>query len=104
MSLDGSAEIMDLIEDESLSSPIENIEGIFEGKRIEQLLNFVDARERQVLTLRFGLKGSEPHTLEDTAKQFGVTRERIRQIELAAIKKIRFVLRLKEEKLEDYVR
>ncbi|OGW86392.1 MAG: hypothetical protein A3A81_01110 [Omnitrophica bacterium RIFCSPLOWO2_01_FULL_45_10b] len=104
VSLDGSAEIMDLIEDESLSSPIENIEGIFEGKRIEQLLNFVDARERQVLTLRFGLKGSEPHTLEDTAKQFGVTRERIRQIELAAIKKIRFVLRLKEEKLEDYVR
>ena len=104
VSLDGSAEIMDLIEDESITSPIENIEGIFEGKRIEQLLNFVDDRERQVLMLRFGLKGNEPHTLEDTAKQFGVTRERIRQIEVAAIKKIRFVLKLKEEKLEDYVR
>ncbi|MBI4394596.1 MAG: sigma-70 family RNA polymerase sigma factor [Candidatus Omnitrophica bacterium] len=104
VSLDGSAEIIDLIEDESISSPVQNIEELFEGERIEQLLNFVDERERQVLVLRFGLKGKEPHTLEDTAKQFGVTRERIRQIELAAIHKIRAVLKLKEEKLEDYIR
>ncbi|MBI4357779.1 MAG: RNA polymerase sigma factor RpoD/SigA [Candidatus Omnitrophica bacterium] len=103
VSLDGAAEMMDLIQDESTSSPAERIEDIFEGQRIEQLLNFVDEREKQVLVLRFGLKGGEPHTLEDTAKQFGVTRERIRQIEMAAIKKIRFVLKLKEEKLEDYV-
>lgn len=104
VSLDGSAEMMDLIEDETIASPVENVEEFFEGERIDQLLNFVDERERQVLILRFGLKGGEPHTLEDTAKQFGVTRERIRQIELAAIKKIRYVLKLKEEKLEDYVR
>ena len=104
VSLDGSAEMMDLIEDETIASPVQNVEEFFEGERIDQLLNFVDERERQVLILRFGLKGGEPHTLEDTARQFGVTRERIRQIELAAVKKIRYILKLKEEKLEDYVR
>ncbi len=104
VSLDGAAEMMDLIEDATMTSPVQNVEDLFEGQRVDQLLNWVDERERQVLILRFGLKGGEPHTLEDTAKQFGVTRERIRQIELAAIKKIRYVLKLKEEKLEDYVR
>ncbi len=104
VSLDGSAEMIDLIEDSSITSPADNIEGFFEGERIDQILNYVDERERQILILRFGLKGSEPHTLEDTAKQFNVTRERIRQIEMAAIKKIRDVLKTKSEKLEDYVR
>ncbi|MBI1977603.1 MAG: RNA polymerase sigma factor RpoD/SigA [Candidatus Omnitrophica bacterium] len=103
VSLDSSAEMMDLIKDESSASPVQNAEDLFEGERVDQLLNYVDERERQVLVLRFGLKGGEPRTLEDTAKQFGVTRERIRQIELAAIKKIRNILKLKEEKLEDYV-
>ncbi len=104
VSLDGSAEMMDLIEDGTISSPVENVEDLFEGQRIEQLLNYVDERERQILVLRFGLKGGEPHTLEDTAKQFSVTRERIRQIEMAAIKKIRDILKTKEEKIQDYVR
>lgn len=104
VSLDGSAEMIDLIEDGSITSPVENIEGLFEGERIEQILNYVDERERQILILRFGLRGGEPHTLEDTAKQFSVTRERIRQIEMAAIKKIRDILKTKSEKLEDYVR
>ena len=103
VSLDGSAEMMDLIEDDTIASPVQNVEDLFEGQRVDQLLNFVDERERQVLVLRFGLKGGEPHTLEETAKRFGVTRERVRQIEFAAIKKIRHILKLKEEKLEDYV-
>ena len=104
VSLDGSAEMMDLIEDDSITSPVDNVEGLFEGARIDQLLSLVDERERQVLILRFGLKGGEPRTLEETAKHFGVTRERIRQIEFAAIRKIRYLLKLKEERLEDYVR
>ena len=103
VSLDGSAEMMDLIEDDQAASPVQMVEDLFEGQRIEQLLNYVDERERQVLTLRFGLKGNEPHTLEEAAKKFNVTRERIRQIEMAAIKKIRLMLKTKEEKLEDYV-
>ena len=104
VSLDGAAEVMDLVQDETMASPVHSVDELFEVQRVDQLLNWVDDRERQVLVLRFGLKGGDPHTLEETAKQFGVTRERIRQIELAAIKKIRYVLKLKEEKLEDYVR
>jgi RNA polymerase primary sigma factor len=103
ISLDGAAEIIDLIEDDTVSSPVQNVEGLFEGERVDQLLKFVDDRERRVLVLRFGLRGGETHTLEETAKEFGVTRERIRQIEMTAIKKIRYILKLKEEKLEDYV-
>ncbi|OGW89602.1 MAG: hypothetical protein A3A73_05645 [Omnitrophica bacterium RIFCSPLOWO2_01_FULL_50_24] len=104
VSLEGTAEMLDVIADESAASPMERVEDLFEGERIDQLLNYVDERERQVLILRFGLKGGEPKTLEETAKHFDVTRERIRQIEFGAIKKIRDMLKLKEEKKEDYVR
>jgi len=104
ISMDTSAEVMDVIEDPNTTSPDQTIDVLFEGKRIDQLLDIVDERERRILILRFGLKGGESHTLEETAKQFGVTRERIRQIEMAAIKKIRTVLTQKEERLEDYVR
>ena len=51
VSLDGSAEMMSLIEDASIVSPIENVEALFKGERINQLLNFVDERERQILIL-----------------------------------------------------
>ncbi len=104
VSLDSSSEMMDLIQDEAASPPSTNIEELFEGVRIDQILGYVDERERQVLILRFGLKGGEQHTLEETAKHFGVTRERIRQIEVAAITKIREALKTKDQKLEDYVR
>jgi len=104
VSLDSSAEMMDLIEDQAVQAPSVNAEELFEGQRIDQILGYVDEREQQVLVLRFGLKGGEAHTLEETARHFGVTRERIRQIEVAAIKKIRSALKLKDERLEDYVR
>jgi RNA polymerase primary sigma factor len=104
VSIEGSAEVIDLVQDNNTSSPMEGIEDLLEGVRITQLLTYVDERERQVLVLRFGLLGGEPHTLEETAKQFNVTRERIRQIEAAAIAKIRGVLTHKDERLEDYVR
>lgn len=104
VSLDSSSEMMDLIQDEAAAAPSTNIEELFEGVRIDQILGYVDERERQVIILRFGLKGGEQHTLEETAKHFGVTRERIRQIEVAAIVKIREALKTKAQKLEDYVR
>ncbi len=104
VSFDGNAEMIDLVEDESLISPVENIEDLFQGARVDQLLGYVDEREKNVLILRFGLKGGEPKTLEETAKHFNVTRERIRQIEFGAIKKIRYILKLKDAKVEHYVR
>jgi RNA polymerase primary sigma factor len=67
------------------------------SERIKGLLEKMSKRERKILSLRFGLKDGVPHTLRDTAKHFGITRERVRQIEGAAMKKIREMM-LQQEK------
>lgn len=103
VSIDGAAEIIDLVQDENIPSASENVHELFTAQRIEQILNFVDERSREVLKLRFGLKGEDPKTLEETAKQFNITRERVRQIENAALLKIRQFLKNQEERLQDYI-
>ena len=60
------------------------------GRAMEEVLGTLSDRERKVLILRFGLEDGRPRTLEEVGSQFGVTRERIRQIEKAALKKLRF--------------
>jgi RNA polymerase primary sigma factor len=64
--------------------------------KIKQVLATLTEREREVLELRFGLKDSQPRTLEEVGRQFHVTRERIRQIEAKALKKIRHPSRIRE--------
>ena len=61
----------------------------------------LDERERKVLELRFGLRGEEPRTLEEVGQRFGVTRERIRQIEAKTLAKLRHPSR--SEQLRDYL-
>lgn len=85
---DGS-KILDLIEDETAASPDEEIGRIFNNERISGLLNIMSKRERQVLDMRFGLAQSKPHTLAQVADKLGLSRERVRQIEEAALKKLR---------------
>ena len=58
-------------------------------------------RQREVLTLRFGLEGNQPHTLEAISQKFGVSRERIRQIEQKALRKLRHPTH--KARLEDYL-
>ena len=58
-------------------------------KRYRQLLNTLEERERRVLELRYGIGGDRAHTLEEVGKEFGVTRERIRQIEAKALRTLR---------------
>lgn len=103
VSIDGSAELIDLIEDTQALNPIEQTDESFKSDRIEQLLKHLDDREREILTLRFGLRGKELHTLEQAAQKFGVTRERVRQIESAALKKIRQLILREEDRLENYI-
>ena len=103
VSLDGVAEVMDLVEDESAQKASENVHELFTAERVDKLLSYVDDRAKEILTLRFGLRGEEPKTLEETAKNFNITRERVRQIESAALKKIRYHLKLQEEELKDYI-
>ena len=103
VSIDSTAELIDLIEDESFEPPEQMVDELFKSERIDALLSYVDVRERQILILRFGLKGGEKHTLEEVAGDFGITRERVRQIEHTALKKIRVRVKLEADKLEDYI-
>jgi len=86
---EGSTEFLDLIEDENIVSAVDELSNFLMQERIKGLLEKMSKREQKILSLRFGLKDSVPHTLRDTAKHFGITRERVRQIESAAMKKMR---------------
>ena len=86
---EGSTEFMDLIEDENMVSAVDELSNFLTSERIKNLLEKMSKREQKILGLRFGLKDDTPHTLRDTAKHFGITRERVRQIESAAMRKMR---------------
>ena len=103
VSLDGSAELIDLIEDDSSHSPDVQIGELLKNERIQKLLDALDEREKRILTLRFGLGEHDPQTLESVAQEFGITRERVRQIEATALKKIRIQLNLEQDKLDNYL-
>ena len=95
---EGSTEFLDLIEDENMVSAVDELSNFLTQERIKVLLEKMSKREQKILSLRFGLKDGVPHTLRDTAKHFGITRERVRQIESAAMKKMReFMLQQERE-------
>jgi len=89
---EGTAEFMDLIEDESVSTAADELIEFLKKEHVDELLEQMTPRERRILTLRFGLRNGVPHTLGATAKRFGITRERVRQIENATMKKLRAYL------------
>lgn len=91
----------DFIEDTTQMSPYEETSKELLRESIEEVLNSLDERETKVLSLRFGLMGETPKTLEEVGKIFNVTRERIRQIEAKALRKLRHPSRRK--KLQDYL-
>jgi len=86
---EGSTEFLDLIEDENIVSAVDELSNFLMQERINLLLEKMSKREQKILSLRFGLKDGISHTLRDTAKSFGITRERVRQIESAAMRKMR---------------
>ncbi len=79
----------DLLEDHKAASPSSSAEGIIQRERIVQWLGILREKERLVIEYRFGLQGEEPKTLEQIGRIFGLTRERVRQIETAALNKLR---------------
>lgn len=103
ISLDGTAELIDLIEDDSSHGPDVQIGEFLKIERVKQLLNSLDEREKRILVLRFGLENQEIHTLEEVAQQFDITRERVRQIEVSSIKKVRALLLGQQDKLDNYM-
>ena len=86
---DGDAELGDVVEDRSAESPFEVAATQLLPEEISRLLGPLDERERQILSLRFGLDRGEPRTLEEVGEHFNLTRERIRQIEARAMSKLR---------------
>jgi len=99
---EGETEMIDLLQDETMPSTQETITRFLQHERIEALLKHMNERERRVLTLRYGLDDGVARTLGETAKEFGITRERVRQIEVAAIRKLRtYIATESPEALQD---
>ena len=86
---DEDSHLGDFIEDTNVESPIENTTNINLSETVRDVLAGLTPREAKVLRMRFGIDMNTDHTLEEVGKQFDVTRERIRQIEAKALRKLR---------------
>ena len=95
LAIDGADEI------DAQCRAIKGAGGAMLREKIEEALDLLTIRERDVLKMRFGLDDGYPHTLEEVGKHFRVTRERIRQIEAKALKKLRHPSR--NSRLRDYL-
>jgi RNA polymerase primary sigma factor len=95
-----SAEFSDIIRDEEAETPFELLRDKNLLLEMDGLLEVLDKRERKIIAQRFGLNGGKPKTLEDVGKDFGVTRERIRQLQNIALAKLRRAISKKEDSAE----
>ena len=96
-----SSSLGDFIEDESVLGPVDETMRQLLHEQMADILDSLTPRERQVLKLRFGLDDGQSLTLEEVGQKFGLTRERVRQIEAKALRKLRHPLR--SRKLKDYL-
>lgn len=96
-----NSSLADFIEDESVMAPADQASRELLREQMRDALEVLSDRERQVLEMRFGLIDGQPRTLEEVGQAFQVTRERIRQIEAKALRKLRHPLR--SRKLKDYL-
>jgi RNA polymerase primary sigma factor len=82
-------ELADVLADEAAPLPEDGLHADFRSRTVRNLVGTLNERERRVLELRYGLNGEEPWTLEEVGRELRVTRERVRQIEMAALHKLR---------------
>ena len=94
------SELGDFVEDDKFLNPYDATTRVLLKEQLDDILKTLNDREEKVLRLRYGLDDGSPKTLEEVGKEFNVTRERIRQIEVKALRKLRHPSRKK--KLEDY--
>jgi RNA polymerase primary sigma factor len=96
-----SSSLGDFIEDEDAPSPIDSAAREMLREQVQHALESLSDREREVLELRFGLRDGKEHTLEEVSRYFNVTRERVRQIEAKALRKMRHPAHSRD--LRDYL-
>ena len=99
---EGEAELVDLIEDEDAPRPPDTADRHFLREALEEALLTLPAREAKILKLRFGLQDGRSHTLGEIGQKFGLTRERIRQLEKRALRQLRHPRRFRP--LKEYWR
>ncbi len=99
---EGDSRLKDFLPDEKVISPDDITSNSMLKEKIQDVLSTLDARERKVLEFRFGLEDGRPRTLEEVGREFDVTRERIRQIEAKALRRLRHPSRAK--KLKGFLR
>jgi RNA polymerase primary sigma factor len=97
---DGERALEDFLSDEQTTNPGEQVDAGLLKDRINEVLKSLAPREREVIELRFGLKDGMPKTLDEVARQYGITRERIRQIEARGLLKLRQPIR--SARLEEF--
>jgi len=90
---DADHTLLDMMEDEKFQLPLEMMEEEARFQQIKILLETLDEKEQAIMAMRFGFNQDESDTLETIGEKFGVTRERIRQIEAKAMEKIRKILK-----------
>jgi RNA polymerase primary sigma factor len=93
---DESSRLADIIRDENAASPYENLEEKTVNQMLSELVERLQPREASVLRFRFGLDGGPERTLDEVGRKFGVTRERIRQLQNLALRKLRRMIRALE--------
>ncbi|MBN2096887.1 MAG: RNA polymerase sigma factor RpoD/SigA [Candidatus Omnitrophica bacterium] len=94
---DGTGQFVDLIADESSASAPGEISQLLRHERVQELLERMNPREKEVLSLRYGLTDGNAYTLNEIAQKFKITRERVRQIENTAMLKLRNYIKAKEK-------
>jgi len=93
--------IVELVEDESQRSPLEQTADRIVEERMASVLGAIPAREQEIVCLRFGLRGREAHTLEEIGVILKLSRERVRQIETRALKRLKGMLAARGQNFED---
>jgi len=90
---EGNSCLVDLIADSLTESPLEQVQRSIDEEQLDRWLSQLNQQEREVLSLRFGLDGHNRHSLADIGRQLDVSRERIRQVELKALRKLKQITR-----------
>ncbi len=101
---DDDRSLVEVIEDAGQRSPLEEASSRIVEQRMESVLDSLPARDQEIVCLRFGLRGREAHTLEDIGAILKLSRERVRQIEARALRKLKQYLLQRGQKFDDLMR